>query len=155
MHIKNNKIFVDGDGCPVTSEILSSATAYDINVVFVSSYAHSRKKAFPPNVKEVVTDPDREAVDMVISNQVAPGDIVVTQDLGLAGLLLAKQVTVLTPRGTRVSDLEIDFLLDRRHADAKRRRAGKKTKGPKKMLKEDREFFQVELEKILSDRQEI
>jgi uncharacterized protein len=155
MHTKNNKIFVDGDGCPVTSEILSSAMAYDINVVFVSSYAHSRKKAFPPFVKEVVTDPDREAVDLVISNQVTPGDIVVTQDLGLAGLLLAKQVTVLTPRGTRVSDLEIDFLLDRRHADAKRRRAGKKTKGPKKMLEEDREFFQLQLEKILSDRQEI
>ncbi|UTR14387.1 DUF188 domain-containing protein [Salipaludibacillus sp. LMS25] len=151
---KNKRIFVDGDGCPVLEEIINCACEFKCPVIFVYSYAHARTDLLPSFVQEVVTDPDREAVDMEICNRASIGDITVTQDLGLAGLLLAKGVVVLSPRGNVIENEQIDFLLDRRHEEAKKRKAGKKTRGPKKLREEDRHFFEQQLKKILSKKKE-
>jgi uncharacterized protein YaiI (UPF0178 family) len=152
--IQNKRIFVDGDGCPVLEEIIHCASEFKCPVLFVHSYAHSRSDLLPTFVQEVITDPDREAVDMEICNRSSTGDITVTQDLGLAGLLLAKGGVVLSPRGNIIENEQVDFLLDRRHDEAKKRKAGKKTRGPKKLRDEDRHFFKQQLKKILSKKQE-
>ncbi|MCR6110400.1 DUF188 domain-containing protein [Bacillus sp. A301a_S52] len=152
--MQNKRIFVDGDGCPVLEEIIDCASECKCPVFFVYSYAHSRSDLLPSFVQEVVTDPDREAVDMEICNRTSNGDITVTQDLGLAGLLLAKGVVVLSPRGNIIENEQVDFLLDRRHEEAKKRKAGKKTRGPKKFREEDRYFFKQQLKKILSKKQD-
>ncbi|MDQ0254369.1 uncharacterized protein YaiI (UPF0178 family) [Evansella vedderi] len=150
----NGKIFVDGDSCPVVNEIVTIAKEKNIEVIFVTSYAHIRKKEFPPNVQSVFVDQDREAADLKIANMIKRDDVAITDDLGLSSLLLAKEVQVLTSRGKLVTNDEIDYLLDSRYRSAKQRRAGAKTKGPKKLTDQNRLDFKKQLEKILSNRQE-
>ncbi|WP_026689213.1 YaiI/YqxD family protein [Alteribacter aurantiacus] len=147
-------VFIDGDACPVRDEAISIAGRFQLPVVLVSSYAHETSKVFPPHVQKITVDQEAEAADMAIVKNVKKGDVVVTQDHGLAGLLIAKGVHVLTPRGKIVTDLYINTLLSIRHDQGKLRRAGKKTKGPKKMTDADRNHFEDQFEKILSNRQE-
>lgn len=144
------KIFVDGDACPVFNEIISVAKKSETQVVYVTSYAHIRKEKFPPIVDSVFVDQDREAADLKIANEITKNDVAVTDDLGLSSLLLAKGVRVLTSRGKVITDDNIDFLLDSRYRSAKQRRAGGRTKGPKKLTDADRHLFKKELENILS-----
>ncbi|MBU9712072.1 YaiI/YqxD family protein [Evansella tamaricis] len=150
MQKKIGKIFVDGDACPVVKEILEVAKKNDAQVMFVSSYAHMRKEEFPSLVTHIMVDQDREAADLKIVNLIKKGDLAITDDLGLSSLLLAKGVLILTSRGNWITDQKIDYLLDSRHLAAKKRRAGGKTKGPKKLTQQDRDYFLYELEKIMS-----
>ncbi|MBU9722488.1 YaiI/YqxD family protein [Litchfieldia alkalitelluris] len=154
MQKEMKQIFVDGDSCPVVKEIISAASRYSVQVTFVSSYAHVRKEDFPPLVKQIFVDQDREAADLKIANLVHSGDLAVTDDLGLSSLLLAKGVLILTSRGKWITNHNIDYLLDSRYRSAKQRRAGGKSKGPKKLTEQDRENFLKELEKILSIKQD-
>ncbi|ADU29877.1 YaiI/YqxD family protein [Evansella cellulosilytica] len=150
MQNKNVKIFVDGDACPVLEEILSIAHKNELSVIFISSYAHATNKSFPYFVECIYVDQDREAADLKIANSVMKGDIAITDDLGLTSLLLAKGVLVLTSRGKLITNREIEYLMDFRYQSAKRRRSGEKTKGPKKLLEQDKCYFKEQLQKILS-----
>ncbi|WP_186365100.1 DUF188 domain-containing protein, partial [Siminovitchia fortis] len=75
-------------------------------------------------------DTHKEAADLVIANSAAAHDIVVTQDIGLASLLLPRQVIVLSERGRMYTNETIDFDLERRHVSSKQRRKGVYGKGP-------------------------
>ncbi|MBM7097093.1 MULTISPECIES: YaiI/YqxD family protein [Alteribacter] len=154
MSHNSRTVFIDGDACPVRDEAVRISGRYDLPVVLVSSYAHETSKTFPSHVQKITVDQEAEAADMAIVKGVKKGDVVITQDHGLAGLLIAKGVHVLTPRGRIITDLYINTLLSIRHDQGKLRRAGKKTKGPKKMSNEDRRHFENQFEKILSNRQE-
>jgi uncharacterized protein YaiI (UPF0178 family) len=83
-------------------------------------------------------------------NQAGKGDIVITQDIGLASTLLRKGVTVLSPKGVMFHEEEIQTALDIRFLNAKARKRGVYGKGPKPFQTEDRERFSMELTKILS-----
>ncbi|WP_246108437.1 YaiI/YqxD family protein [Salisediminibacterium halotolerans] len=144
------KVLIDGDACPVVPDILAIASHYGISVVIVSSYAHKRNQPWPDFVTERIVDPDNEAADTRIFTETQQGDVVVTDDMGLASLVLAKGASVLTGRGEEMTDWNIQFQLDKRAHQAKERRAGKKTKGPKAYLAEDRAEFRRNFEKKLS-----
>lgn len=60
--------------------------------------------------------------DLYIANHVKPGDIVVTQDIGLASLLLNRNVSVMSERGRLYKEDTIDFALEGRHFSGKQRR---------------------------------
>lgn len=79
------------------------------------------------------------------------GDLVITNDIGLAGTLLPKTIYVLSSKGGEYTDENISMLLDMRYHSAKLRRAGKHTKGPKAFTKEDRIKFTNKLVEILSN----
>lgn len=143
---------MDGDACPVKSEIVRAGRGCSVPVLMVSSYDHRLEPA--DGVKVVQIDPGREAVDLYIANHVAAGDIVVTQDFGLACMAIGKGALVLSPRGEQYTEDNIDYLLERRHEHAKRRRGGGRTKGPRAMSMEDRERFQQKLTKLLLPEQE-
>ena len=95
-------------------------------------------------------DSSKEAVDLYIMNHVQTGDIVVTQDIGLASTLLLKGVYVLSPKGKSYDEKDIHTALDLRYLSAKARRKGIYGKGPKPYSREDRSRFVKELTKILS-----
>jgi uncharacterized protein len=69
------------------------------------------------------------------------GDIIVTQDYGLASLGLAKGCTVLHHTGYSYTNENIDQLLQSRYLSAMARKSGKRTKGPKPFTAEDKEKF--------------
>lgn len=141
-------IYVDADACPVKKEILDCAKRFQVNVIFVASYKNMMNN---PEGKWVYVDADKEAADLYIVNAVKKGDIVITNDIGLAGTLLPKAIYVLSSKGGEYTDDNISMLLDMRYHSAKLRRAGKHTKGPKAFTKEDRIRFIHKLVEILSN----
>ncbi|MBP1999178.1 uncharacterized protein YaiI (UPF0178 family) [Paenibacillus shirakamiensis] len=152
MRTKEVRIVVDGDSCPVKAEIANTARAHNVPVLMVSSYDHFLRAE--EGVTVVQVDRSSQSADLFIANYIASGDVVITQDYGLAALALAKSCAVLSPRGDTFHAGNIEYLLERRHHHAKARRGGKYAKGPRPFTEEDRHFFQQELTKVLLDLQE-
>ncbi|WP_127592076.1 YaiI/YqxD family protein [Paenibacillus lautus] len=145
-------IVVDGDACPVKKEIAETARTFRVPVLLVSSYDHLQQAE--EGVTTIQVDRSDQSADLYIANHISRGDIVVTQDYGLAALALAKSCHVISFRGRIFHNTDIDFMLDSRHHQAKARKQGKYGKGPKKLLDEDRSFFQHKLTKLLHELQE-
>ncbi|MRX71295.1 YaiI/YqxD family protein [Bacillus lacus] len=143
------KIFVDADACPVKEEILQAAGEHHLPVIFVASYNHLANPSL--GGEWVYVDTGREAADLYIANHTSSGDLVVTQDIGLAGLLLRKNVTIITPRGKQYTESNIDSALQYRYLAAKERSLGNHSKGPKKLTDKDKMNFITVLKKILSN----
>jgi uncharacterized protein YaiI (UPF0178 family) len=146
------KIVVDADACPVKPEIVLVGRRFVTDVWLVASYDHVMPEM--EGVKVVQVDRSDQSVDLYISNCIARGDIVVTQDFGLATIGLAKGAVALSNRGQEYTDETIGFLLERRHYLAKQRRGGKHAKGPRPFTDEDRNIFLQTLTRILERLQE-
>jgi uncharacterized protein YaiI (UPF0178 family) len=146
------KIIVDADACPVKAEIAEAAVKYGVPAVMVASYDHRIDPA--EGVTVVQVDRSDQSVDLYIANRVSPGDVLITQDFGLAAIGLAKRATVISNRGQIYTDRSIDFLLERRHENAKARRGGHYGKGPKSFTDDDRRRFLQTLTKVLTCLQE-
>ena len=92
-----------------------------------------------------------DSADFALLRRVRPGDIVVTQDYGLAAMCLAKRARVLNQSGFLYTDDNIDALLAARHASAQIRRGGGRVKGPRpRCAQEDRLFARTFLQ-LLSE----
>ncbi|KIL41712.1 hypothetical protein SD70_04875 [Gordoniibacillus kamchatkensis] len=148
----DSRIFVDADACPVKDEIAETARAFDRLAVMVASHDHRLEPR--EGVQIVQVDRSDQAVDLYIANHIRRGDVLVTQDFGLAALALAKGAACLSTRGQRFEDGMIDYLLERRGESARRRRGGQRTKGPKAFTAGDREQFLHGLTKLLQQQQE-
>lgn len=145
-------IVVDADACPVKAEITETALIFGADVCLVASHDH--RMAEQEGVRVVQVDRSSQSVDLYIVNHIVSGDIVVTQDFGLACIALGKGALVLSPRGEQYTNDNIDYLMERRHESARIRRSGGKTRGPKAMTVSDREAFQQKLTKVLQIEQE-
>ncbi len=142
------KILVDADSCPVKDNIYKVAQGLKIPVLLVASTSH-RICSENDGIQTITVDNSPQAVDLALMNYVAAGDIVVTGDYGLAVLALSKQATPLSPRGFIFTDRNIDSLLLQRHMEAKIRRGGGRTKGPKVFTAEDSQRFAETLRKLI------
>ncbi|MGF7185513.1 hypothetical protein GGQ84_001602 [Desulfitispora alkaliphila] len=144
------KLLIDADSCPVKDEIQEVAAKYSVNVFFVMSTAHFSSASL--NCGQVIlVDSSSQAVDMEIVNRASRGDIVVTQDYGLAALCLAKKCKAITPRGKIISDKDIEMLLEARHASEVIRKSGGRVKGPKSFHKECSLQFKRNLKLLLTE----
>ncbi len=92
---------------------------------------------------------DPQEADIKVMNLAEAGDVVITQDWGLAAVALGKGAICLSPSGREFRSAKIEFLLEEREAKAKIRRGGGRTKGPKKRTLEDDQRFEGSLEQIL------
>ncbi|SDC31687.1 YaiI/YqxD family protein [Shouchella lonarensis] len=145
---RNQIVYVDADSCPVKEEIISLCETYECDVVFVCSYAHDLNA--PAHIKIVQVDCHKEAVDLYILAAVKETDVCVTQDYGLASLLLMKGVYVVSPRGHRYDEKTMDEMLQSRYLSQKERRSGKKVRGgPKKFTAIERDRFKQNLASLL------
>lgn len=145
-------ILVDADACPVKDEIASACKQFGMKAIFVASYDHQL-----PNwegMETVYVDRSAQSADLYLSNRMKPGDLLITQDHGLAAVGLAKRCFVLSFRGKRYTHQSIDWLLEQRHVYAKHRRTGKYGKGPKPFTASDRNKFLQSLTKLLNELQE-
>lgn len=144
------RVFVDADACPVKKTIIEVTRFKKSEVILVSSFAHfSFHDLHEPHVQSVTVDSTQQAADLYIANHLQKGDLVVTQDYGLAALVIAKQAYALHHTGFEYTDQNLDELMLRRHLSAKVRRAGGKTKGPRAFSIEDQERFKRSLLDIL------
>jgi uncharacterized protein YaiI (UPF0178 family) len=97
----------------------------------------------------ITVDKGSDSADYCIAGMAACHDIVVTQDYGLAAMVLAKGALAIDQNGMVYTGENIDSLLERRYIGQKIRRCGGRTKGPKKRTREDDERFEAAFGKIL------
>ncbi len=147
------KIFVDADACPVKSEIAEVTRTYKNPVIYVASYKHAGEKSY--GGEWVYVDAEKEEVDLYIVNHSKKGDLAITQDIGLAGLLIPRGVHVISTRGRRLHEGNIDMALQGRYFSAMERKAGGRTKGPRKFSEADRIQFSSALQDFLSKNEGI
>ena len=131
-------IYVDGDGCPVVNETIGIAKYFKLSCVLICDTAHEMHR---DGAETIIVSKGADAVDFVLVNRVKKGDIVVTQDYGLAAMVLAKQGYPIDQNGRLYTNDNIDQLLYARHTAQKVRMAGGRLRGPKKRTKDQTESF--------------
>lgn len=142
----NMKILVDADGCPVKNIVVNVAKEYQIPVIMICNTSHIIDDGY----SQVVTvGKGKDSVDMALINKVDKGDIVITQDYGVATMALAKKAYPVNQNGFIYNEKNIDGLLFQRHLSAKIRRAGGKTSNPKKRTKDDDKRFERVLKELI------
>lgn len=94
---------------------------------------------------------DADAVDYKLISICHKGDIVVSQDYGVAAMALGKGAYAIHQSGRWYTNDNIDRMLMERHLNKKQRRASHKNhvKGPKKRTSEDDERFRESFEKMV------
>ena len=140
------KILVDADACPVTDIAVSLCREYNVPCLLLCDTAH---EFYRHGAQTLVFDKGADSVDFALVNRVEQGDIVVTQDYGLASMCMAKGARVLHQDGWTYTKENIDALLFSRHESGKYRRAGGRTKGPKKREKAQDDAFRNALQQML------
>ncbi len=141
-------VIIDADACPRSclQIVQQLAPVYHYEVITVASFNHQID-----NPNHIVVGNESQAADMAIINHSQPGDIVVTQDWGLAAILLARNVKVISPIGKIYHSETIDLLLEERNMLAKYRRGGGRTKGPAKRSQDDDQRFRGNFVKLLKN----
>lgn len=144
-------LFVDADACPVTREAIQVARAHGLRVMLVADTSTNLAKYVRPGVEATNVTTGRDSADFAIIERLSPGDVVVTQDIGVAAMALGRGAKAVSPRGRIFYLATIDAELEVRHAEQRHRRAGGRTGGPSPFRDEDREHFVESLERLLRE----
>ena len=136
------KIIVDGDACPGISIIKNIAKEYGLELIIYCDIHHFIIVDYG-EVK--VVDSGFQSVDMKVANECREGEIVVSQDYGVAAICLGKKASVINPKGYIYTDDNIGAMLEQRHLSQKIRRSGGKTPNAKKRSVEDDRRLQKNL----------
>lgn len=142
------KILVDADACPVVRQVEKIAQKYNIQVILLCDTNHVMNSDYS-EVKIIGAGAD--AVDFALVNLICKSDIAVTQDYGVAAMVLSKGGHCIHQSGKVFSDDNIGGLLMDRHLAKKARMAKSKNhlKGPKKRTEEDNKRFEEAFEKLI------
>lgn len=144
-------ILIDADACPVVNETIQIAGHYGFRCILICDTTHEMHRE---GAETVIVSKGADAVDFVLVNRVQKNDIVVTQDYGLAAMVLAKQGYPIDQNGRRYTDDNIDQLLYARHTAQKIRMSGGRLRGPKKRSKENTVRFENSLKKLCEELSE-
>ncbi len=140
------KLLIDADGCPVVDIAVTLCNAYQISCTILCDTAHEFHRQ---GVQTLIFDKGADSVDFSLVNRLAPGDLVITQDYGLASMCLARSARVLHQDGWEYTAQNIDALLFQRHESRKFRASGGRFRGPKKRTPVQDRQFRLALEQIL------
>lgn len=140
------KVLIDADACPVTGLAVGICREFGAACILVCDTAHEIRRE---GCETVVVDKGADSADLAIANRAQSGDIVITQDYGLASLCLAKCARVLHQDGWAYTQDNIQALLFQRHETKKYRAAGGRTKGPSKRKAEQDRAFAAALRVLL------
>lgn len=145
-------VIVDADACPKPSREIISALLqkYSWEMVTIASFNHQ----IGGEQRHIVVGDEPQAADLAVMQLAGRGDIVVTQDWGLAALVMSKGAKAISPRGMIYEEDKMDFLLEERHLKAQFRRQGGRTKGPAAWSLDDRKRFQTNLERMLRESED-
>lgn len=148
MERKTMKIFVDADACPVVSIVERVAKKYQIPVILLCDTNHVLSSDYS---EVVIVGAGADAVDFKLISLCHQGDIVVTQDYGVAAMALGKKAYAIHQSGKWYTDENIDRMLMERHLAKKARRGSSKNhlKGPRKRTPEDDQRFEERFEKLV------
>ena len=142
------QIYVDADACPVVDIVEKTAIKYQIPVTLLCDTNHVLTSGYS---EVIVVGAGADAVDYKLISLCHRGDIVVSQDYGVAAMALGKGAYAIHQSGKWYTDENIDQMLMERHLNKKARRASQKKhfKGPKKRTGEDDERFAQSFERMV------
>lgn len=140
------RILIDADACPVVDIAIKIAQEFALECILLCDTAHYLNRE---GARTIVLEQGADSVDFALVNMLQSGDLVVTQDYGLAALCLARNALVVNQNGMVYHAGNIDGLLNSRHIGQKIRRSGGRTKGPSKRTKEQDEMFAKQLRNLL------
>ena len=142
------QIYVDADVCPVVDIVEKTAIKYQIPVTLLCDTNHVLTSGYS---EVIVVGAGADAVDYKLISLCHRGDIVVSQDYGVAAMALGKGAYAIHQSGKWYTDENIDQMLMERHLNKKARRASQKKhfKGPKKRTGEDDERFAQSFEQMV------
>ena len=118
------RLFIDGDGSPVKDDVIKLGESYGLDVIIVTSVDHYTIKEYANHVQIVYVDRGADSADYKIVGMVKKNDFLITQDYGLASLVL--------PKGVRVFH-----------------HSGKEFDGPKPFTEKDHTAFRQALKKAI------
>lgn len=146
-------IWVDADACPgVIKEILfRAAQRWQRPLTLVAN----QMLRTPPSslIRAVQVPRGFDVADNYIEEHVSPGDLVITGDIPLAALVLAREAQALSPRGERYTADTISERLSMRDMMEELRAAGIDSGGPTAFSQADRRLFANALDKLLQKAQ--
>ncbi|MPN12160.1 hypothetical protein SDC9_159472 [bioreactor metagenome] len=146
------KILIDADGCPVVDLTVRMAREHKIDCLILCDTSHVFEK---DGAVTLTFSKGADSVDFALVNRVSAGDLVVTQDYGLAAMCLARNAVVLNQDGMEYTADNIDALLLARHTAQKIRSSGGRLKGlPKRTAVLDQEF-KTALTRLLQSRRDL
>lgn len=143
------KLLIDADGCPVVDIAVGIAKKHRLECLILCDTSHVFEKE---GASTLIFSKGADSVDFALVNIASSGDIVITQDYGLAAMCLSKQALVLNQDGKEYTVENIDGLLSFRHTAKKIRNAGGRLKGPSKRTPAQDEAFKAALDRLLADR---
>ena len=141
-------IYVDADACPVTDIVERIAQKFKLPVTLLCDTNHVLQSDYS---EVIVVGAGADAVDYKLIGLCHKGDIVVSQDYGVAAMALGKGAYGIHPSGKWYTDENIDQMLMVRHLNKKARRSSKRNhiKGPRKRTAEDDKRFAESFEKLV------
>ncbi len=161
-------LYIDADACPVTREALACARRARVPVAIVGNTTQNLARHIRPDdprdaehargrdaahagfwVEVLDVSVGADSADFAIVERLQPGDVVVTQDIGLASMVLGRGAAAIGVRGRVYTKATIDMDLFIRHEEKKVRRAGGRTRGPAAFTNDDRERFRRNLAELL------
>ena len=142
------RVFIDADACPVVSIVENISKKYNIPVTLLCDTNHVLTSEYS---EVIVVGAGADAVDYKLISICHRGDIVVSQDYGVAAMALGKGAFAIHQSGKWYTNDNIDQMLMERHLNKKARRSSHKNhiKGPKTRTEEDDERFAQSFEKMI------
>jgi len=157
-------LFIDADACPVTREALAVARAEKVPCVIAGNSTQNLERSIRATdprepctgfwVRTLQVGVGSDSADFAIVEELRPTDVVVTQDIGLASIVIGRGARAIGVRGHIYNPLTIDSMMFIRHEEKKVRRAGGRTGGPAAFEDEDRERFSRNLRRLVREAKE-
>lgn len=142
------RILVDADACPVKQIIVRLAKEKKIPVIMLIDTSHELNDDYS---MIITVDKQADSVDFALMGLLTREDIVVTQDYGLAEMVIGKGARAVNQNGLIFNDTNMDQLLMERHIGGKIRRGGGRTKGPAKRTKDDNARFEAAFKRLVNE----
>ena len=142
------KVLIDADACPVVDMAVGLCVEFTVECILFCDTAHQMQR---PGARTLIFDKGADSVDFALVNQAEKGDVVVTQDYGLASMCLAKGARVIHQDGWEYTQYNIDALLFQRHASIEYRASGGRIKGPSKRKESQNQDFFNAFQRLLEE----
>lgn len=140
------KVLIDADACPVVDIAVKHCRKANVPCLLLCDTAHA---CYRDGAVTLIFDKGSDSVDFALVNRVSAGDIVITQDYGLASMCLGRNARILHQDGWEYTLDNISGLMEQRHANKKHRLAGGRTKGPSKRTRQQDAAFEIAFQQLL------
>lgn len=144
------QIWIDADACPRDAKelVFRAANRLKIQTFLVANQPMRVPKSSFLDL--VVVEQGLDVADDYIAENVAPGDLVIVEDVPLASRIVAAGAVGLTPRGMEFHENNVQTKLASRNLMADLREVGFVGGGPKPYKPKDRANFASALDRLLN-----